>query len=82
MMQMVSERQRIEASPNLANETVMQPPPLYEEVNGMFASPRVNELNESIEYFLAEVDNRHLLYYTSYSDIEFYIHIYVGNPVI
>ncbi|XP_078166797.1 SH3 domain-containing protein 2-like isoform X1 [Carex rostrata] len=51
--EMVSERQRIEASPNLANENVMQPPS-YEEVNGMFASPRVDELNESIEYFLAE----------------------------
>jgi hypothetical protein len=82
MMQMVSERQRIEASPNLAKETVMQSPPSYEEVNGMFASPRVDELNESINYFLAEVNHCHPLYYTSYCDIEFYIDIYVGNPVI
>ncbi|KAJ4759500.1 SH3 domain-containing protein [Rhynchospora pubera] len=52
--EMVSERQRIEASPNLPTENVMQPPPSYEEVNGMFGSPRVDELNESIEYFLAE----------------------------
>lgn len=61
VMQMVSERQRIEASPNLANENVMQPPS-YEEVNGMFASPRVDALNESIEYFLAEVVNLHILH--------------------
>lgn len=80
MMQMVSERQRIEASPNLANENVMQPPPSYEEVNGMFASPRVDELNESMEYFLAEVVNLHILHYLSYCDIDFYIDIYVGNP--
>ncbi|KAJ3680103.1 hypothetical protein LUZ60_016381 [Juncus effusus] len=51
--EMVNERQRIESSAysSPVNENAMPPPPSYEDLNG---SPTVDELNESIEYFLAE----------------------------
>lgn len=54
---MVSERQRIEAAPSPVIENSMPPPPSYEEANGMFATPSVDELAESTEYFLGEVVN-------------------------
>lgn len=66
---MVSERQRIEASPNPVMENSMPPPPSYEEANGMFSSPAVDGSAENVEYFLAEVIN-------SFSIIEV-----VGLPV-
>ncbi|XP_020085380.1 SH3 domain-containing protein 2-like [Ananas comosus] len=52
--EMVSERQRIEAAPSPVIENSMPPPPSYEEANGMFATPSVDELAESTEYFLGE----------------------------
>ena len=52
---MLSERQRIEASPSPASENFMPPPPSYEEANGMFTNSTVDGLTESVEYFLAEV---------------------------
>lgn len=54
---MVSERQRIEASPNPFMENSMPPPPSYEEANGMFSTPTVDGSAENMEYFLAEVIN-------------------------
>lgn len=49
--QMISERQRIEAPPSPS----MDPPPSYEEVNGVFASPTPNGSTDSMGYFLGEV---------------------------
>jgi hypothetical protein len=51
---MVSERQRIEGAPPVV-ESSMPPPPVYEEVNGIFMRNTVAELVETVEYFLAEV---------------------------
>ncbi|XP_072987422.1 SH3 domain-containing protein 2-like [Typha latifolia] len=74
--EMVSERQRIEASPNPVIENSMPPPPSYEEANGIFASTPVDELTESIEYFLAEVINS----YQAESDVE--LNLSVGDIVV
>lgn len=51
---MMSERQRIEASPSPAINT-MPPPPPYEEVNGLFASQTYNGSIDGMGYFLGEV---------------------------
>ncbi|KAG8082827.1 hypothetical protein GUJ93_ZPchr0014g46905 [Zizania palustris] len=53
--EMVSERQKIEAPPIPAAQTYMaQPPPSYDEVNGMFASSSVNDSVTSVDFFLGE----------------------------
>ena len=52
---MLSERQRIEASPNPATENFVPPPPSYEEANGIFANSTVDTSTDTMEYFLAEV---------------------------
>ncbi|KAG8065506.1 hypothetical protein GUJ93_ZPchr0004g38301 [Zizania palustris] len=52
---MVSERQKIEAPLTPAAETYKaQPPPSYDEVNGMFASSSVNDSVTSVDFFLGE----------------------------
>lgn len=55
--QMISERQRIEAppSPSMDRQDSTPPPPSYEEVNGVFASPTPNGSTDSMGYFLGEV---------------------------
>ncbi len=53
---MVSERQKIEAPPTPSAENYMaQPPPSYDEVNGMFASSSVDDSVTSVDFFLGEV---------------------------
>lgn len=51
---MMSERQRIEASPSPAINN-MPPPPPYEEVNGLFASQTYDGSTDGMGYFLGEV---------------------------
>lgn len=53
--EMVSERQRIEASPSPTSEDTMPPPPSYEEVNGVFSSHSFDGSTDSMGYFLGEV---------------------------
>ncbi|KAF0893743.1 hypothetical protein E2562_029416 [Oryza meyeriana var. granulata] len=53
--EMVSERQKIEAPPTPSAENYMtQPPPSYDEVNGMFASSSVDDSVTSVDFFLGE----------------------------
>lgn len=52
---MVSERQRIEASPSPVVDSPTPPPPSYEEVNGVFASQTYDGSTDSMGYFLGEV---------------------------
>lgn len=52
---MVSERQRIEGAPRQQLQDTAAPPPSYEEVNGMSASPIVGQAFKTMEYYLAEV---------------------------
>lgn len=54
-LQMLLERQRIEASPNPVSENFMPPPPSYEEASGFFVNSAVDGAIETVEYFLAEV---------------------------
>jgi len=53
--QMLSERQRIEASPSPAADNTMPPPPSYDEVNGFSASQTYDGSTDSMGYFLGEV---------------------------
>ncbi|KAK1297120.1 hypothetical protein QJS10_CPB15g00596 [Acorus calamus] len=53
--EMVSERQRIEASPSPVNENPVPPPPSYEEVNGAFGSVKNDGSLDAMGYFLGEV---------------------------
>lgn len=52
---MLSEHQRIEASPSPAAENTMPPPPSYEEVNHDFTSETHDDLTDIRDYFLGEV---------------------------
>lgn len=52
---MMSERQRIEASPSPAANNSMPPPPSYDEVNGVFASQTYDGSTDGMGYFLGEV---------------------------
>ncbi|KAJ0964242.1 hypothetical protein J5N97_029364 [Dioscorea zingiberensis] len=53
--EMVSERQRIEASPSPVFENPAPPPPSYEEANGMFSSHPMDGSTDAMGYFLGEV---------------------------
>ncbi|KAK8944106.1 hypothetical protein KSP39_PZI008303 [Platanthera zijinensis] len=59
--ELVSERQRIEAppAPTHVPETLMSPPKLFEENNGLFGSNPLNGSSDSMEYFIAEVMHSH-----------------------
>ncbi|KAJ4964445.1 hypothetical protein NE237_024384 [Protea cynaroides] len=74
--EMVSERQRIEASPNVAVDNSMPPPPSYEEVNGVFAAQTYDGLTDGIGYFLGEVTHS----YRAESDVE--LNLSVGEYVV
>ncbi|URE04150.1 src domain protein 3 [Musa troglodytarum] len=74
--EMLSERQRIEASPSPVSENFMPPPPSYEEANGMFTNSTVDGIAESVEYFLAEVIHS----YQAETDVE--LNLSVGDYVI
>lgn len=52
---MVSERQRIEASPNPVVDNPPPPPPSYEEANGGVSPPTYDGATDSMGYFLGEV---------------------------
>ena len=55
-VQMVSERQRIEAPTTPSSTDNMPPPPSYEEANGVFASSHMHATpTDSMSYFLGEV---------------------------
>uniref|UniRef100_A0A5B6ZWL2 Putative SH3 domain-containing protein n=1 Tax=Davidia involucrata TaxID=16924 RepID=A0A5B6ZWL2_DAVIN len=73
--EMTSERQRIEAAPSPSTDSV-PPPPAYEEVNGVFASPTHNGSTDSMDYFLGEV----MYSYRSASDVE--LNLSVGDYVV
>lgn len=56
IIQMLAERQRIEAAPASAPTVdTMPPPPLYEEINGVSTSPVQNGSTDNMGYFLGEV---------------------------
>lgn len=73
--EMISERQRIEASPSPTADT-MPPPPSYEEANGVFSSPTYNGSTDSMGYFLGEVMHR----FQAVSDVE--LSLSVGDYVV
>ncbi|GMH02788.1 hypothetical protein Nepgr_004627 [Nepenthes gracilis] len=73
--EMISERQRIEAAPTPSVDD-MPPPPLYEEVNGVFASQAQNGSTDSMGYFLGEVMSA----YQAESDVE--LSLSVGDYVV
>ncbi|RWW55541.1 hypothetical protein BHE74_00037820 [Ensete ventricosum] len=73
---MLSERQRIEASPSPVSENFMPPPPSYEEANGLFTNSTVDGLTESVEYFLAEVMKM------TYMSISYELNLSVGDYVV
>lgn len=52
---MLSERQRIEASPSPSAENYMPPPPSYEEANVIFVDSTSDASTENVKFFLAEV---------------------------
>ncbi|GAV74142.1 SH3_1 domain-containing protein [Cephalotus follicularis] len=74
--EMISERQRIEAPPNAPTVDHMPPPPPYEEVNGVYASPTHNGSVDSMGYFLGEVMHSH----QAESDVE--LTLSVGDYVV
>ncbi|XP_010263868.1 PREDICTED: SH3 domain-containing protein 2-like isoform X2 [Nelumbo nucifera] len=74
--EMVSERQRIEASPNPTVDNSMPPLPSYEEVNGVFASQTFDGSTDSMGYFLGEVMHS----YQAESDVE--LNLSVGDYVV
>lgn len=73
--EMMSERQRIEAPPTPSMDS-MPPPPSYEEVNGVYASPTHNGTTDSMGYFLGEVVHS----YQAVSDVE--LSLAVGDFVV
>ncbi|KAF8405312.1 hypothetical protein HHK36_010216 [Tetracentron sinense] len=74
--EMVSERQRIEASPSPAVDNTMPPPPSYEEVNGVYASQTYDGSSDSMDYFLGEVMHS----YQAESDVE--LNLSVGDYIV
>ncbi|KAL8160658.1 hypothetical protein V2J09_002195 [Rumex salicifolius] len=64
--EMISERQRIEASPAPIFENSMPPPPSYEEINGGFTAQSENGPTDSMAFFLAEA----MFPYRAGSDVE------------
>ncbi|KAF8410512.1 hypothetical protein HHK36_003042 [Tetracentron sinense] len=74
--EMVTERQRIEASPSPAVDNSMPPPPSYEEINGVFASQTYDGSTDSMGYFLGEVTHS----YQAESDVE--LNLSVGDYVV
>ncbi|XP_077231182.1 SH3 domain-containing protein 2-like [Tasmannia lanceolata] len=73
--EMVSERQRIEASPAPSVDNSV-PPPSYEESNGVSASQMYDGTTDSMGYFLGEV----LQSYQAESDVE--LSLSVGDYVV
>lgn len=55
-VQMMSERQRIEAAPAPTMDS-MPAPPSYDELNGVPTSPVQNGRTDSMGYFLGEVSS-------------------------
>ncbi|KAA8536049.1 hypothetical protein F0562_028527 [Nyssa sinensis] len=73
--EMTSDRQRIEAAPSPSTDS-MPPPPSYEEVNGVFASPTHNGSTDSMSYFLGEVMHS----FRAASDVE--LNLSIGDYVV
>ncbi|XP_071723744.1 SH3 domain-containing protein 2-like isoform X2 [Rutidosis leptorrhynchoides] len=74
--EMTSERQQIEAPPTPSRESSMPSPPTYEEVNGVYTSPKSNGSTDNMGYFLGEVMNS----YQGESDVE--LSLAVGDYVV
>eukprot|EP00262_Sarcandra_glabra_P013552 TRINITY_DN3782_c0_g1_i1.p1 TRINITY_DN3782_c0_g1~~TRINITY_DN3782_c0_g1_i1.p1 ORF type:complete len:372 (+),score=83.73 TRINITY_DN3782_c0_g1_i1:184-1299(+) len=74
--EMVSERQRIEASPSPVLENSGPLPPSYEEANGVFANQTYVGSTDSMGYFLGEVVHS----YQAESDVE--LNLSVGEYVV
>ncbi|RWR79162.1 SH3 domain-containing protein 2-like protein [Cinnamomum micranthum f. kanehirae] len=74
--EMVSERQRIEASPSPVVDSPTPPPPSYEEVNGVFASQTYDGSTDAMGYFLGEVIHS----YQAESDVE--LNLSLGDYVV
>ncbi|XP_052201588.1 SH3 domain-containing protein 2-like isoform X2 [Diospyros lotus] len=73
--EMLSERQRIEASSTPA-ATARMPPPSYDEVNGVFASQTYDGSTDGMGYFLGEVIHS----YKAESDVE--LTLTVGDYIV
>ncbi|KAK9270024.1 hypothetical protein L1049_025597 [Liquidambar formosana] len=74
--EMLSERQRIEASPSPAADNTMPPPPSYDEVNGFSASQTYDGSTDSMGYFLGEV----MYPFQGVSDVE--LNLSVGDYIV
>ncbi|KAG6529461.1 hypothetical protein ZIOFF_011659 [Zingiber officinale] len=74
--EMLSERQRIEASPSPAAENYMPPPPSYEEVNDIFVDSTTDVSTENVQFFLAEVIQSYL------AETEVELNLSVGDYVV
>lgn len=75
-VEMLSERQRIEAAPSPTVDSSAPPPPPYEEYNGVYASYTANGYSNGMDYFLGEVIHS----YQAESDIE--LNLSVGDYVV
>ncbi|KAF8377883.1 hypothetical protein HHK36_031271 [Tetracentron sinense] len=74
--EMISERQRIEASPSPAVDNSMPPPPSYEDINGVFTSQTYDGFTDSMGYFLGEAMHS----YQADSDVE--LNLSIGDYVV
>ncbi|KAG4979478.1 hypothetical protein AAZX31_12G036400 [Glycine max] len=74
--EVTSERRQIETPPTPSLDNTMPPPPSYEEVNGVYASPTHNGSTDSMGYFLGEV----LFPYSAVSEVE--LNLSVGDYVV
>lgn len=74
--EMVSERQRIEASPEPVVDNPMPPPPSYEEANGTYSNAASDVSTDSMGYFLGEV----IQSFHAESDVE--LSLLIGDCVV
>ncbi|PNY12368.1 SH3 domain protein [Trifolium pratense] len=80
-IEMISERQRIEAPPTPSVDNSMPPPPSYKEVNGVYASQDHNDITDSMGYFLGEVTPFLVLFpYHAESEVE--LNLSVGDYIV
>ncbi|CAI9116858.1 OLC1v1018128C1 [Oldenlandia corymbosa var. corymbosa] len=74
--EMLSERQGAEVSSRPTDDNMTQPPPSYEDANGLFASQSYDGSTDALGYFLGEVVHP----YQAESDVE--LNLSVGDYVV